>query len=134
MRSAARRGYGLEFLANRELGLGGGRRATVVTGHTVDEEIVARVAEMAIRDIPVLVVTRDIPLAEAVLNAGGHAMNDRGTVFDAASIAERRSLRDAAAVIRAAGLESMSRRREFGPRERKAFADALDRVLTSLGT
>jgi uncharacterized protein YaiI (UPF0178 family) len=157
-RSALRRGFAIEFLVNRPREFGDGVVATVVEGETVDDAILSRVAadQEALRAdgdadrgagvaggvhvdgdrtespaaIARIVVTRDIPLAERIVALGGTAINDRGEVFDAATIAERRSLRDAAAEIRAMGLETMSRRSTFGPRETKAFADALDRLLT----
>jgi len=110
-----------------------GHQATVVRGETVDEALIRLVEQLVAEDVFPVVVTRDIPLAEVVLARGAAALNDRGAVFDAQTIAERRSLRDAAAEIRASGLESMSRRGGYGPHEKKAFADALDRTLTRLG-
>ena len=97
-----------------------------VTAGSVDDRIVDRLAPGDV------VVTRDIRLAERVLHRGGRAINDRGTVFDPAAIAERRSLRDAAAAIRAAGLETMPRARGYGARQKKAFADAFDKLLNTL--
>jgi uncharacterized protein len=136
-RASERRRFSIEFLVNRPREFGDGVVATVVEGETVDEAILSRVAADAEANRPEragaparIVVTRDIPLAERIVALGGRAINDRGDVFDAATIAERRSLRDAAAEIRAMGLETMSRRSTFGPRETKAFADALDRLLT----
>lgn len=76
-----------------------------------------------------LVVTRDIPLAEKLLERSVSVMNDRGRVFERDSIRELRSLRDAAAAIRAQGLERMHSAVTYGSREQKAFADALDRFL-----
>jgi uncharacterized protein YaiI (UPF0178 family) len=129
-RASERRGFAIEFLVNRPREFGDGVVATVVNGETVDEAILSRVAADAEAARKRIVATRDIPLAERIVAGGGRAINDRGEVFDAATIAERRSLRDAAAEIRAMGLETMSRRTTFGPRETKAFADALDRLLT----
>ena len=97
-----------------------------VTESSVDDRIVDRLAPGDV------VVTRDIRLAERVLRRGGRAINDRGTVFDSACIAERRSLRDAAAAIRAAGLETMPRTRGYRARHKKAFADAFDKLLKTL--
>ena len=97
-----------------------------VTEGSVDDRIVDRLAPGDV------VVTRDIRLAERVLHRGGRAINDRGTVFDSAGIAERRSLRDAAAAIRAAGLETMPRTRGYSARHKKAFADAFDKLLKTL--
>jgi uncharacterized protein YaiI (UPF0178 family) len=77
-----------------------------------------------------LAITRDLPLAERLAEKGLRVLNDRGEVFTAENARERRSLRDAAAGLRALGLAPESpRRSSWGPRELKAFADALDRVI-----
>ena len=77
-----------------------------------------------------LAVTRDLPLAERLAQKGLRVLNDRGSVFTAENVQERRSLRDGAAELRALGLAPESSRRSgWGPRELKAFADALDREL-----
>lgn len=77
-----------------------------------------------------LVITRDIPLAEKLVEQGVAVMNDRGRLFEQQSIRELRSLRDARAAIREQGLETMNRAVTYGRRELKAFADTLDRFLT----
>ena len=89
-------------------------RVQHVTAGSVDDRIVDRLVPGDV------VVTRDIRLAERVLHRGGRAINDRGTVFDAA------------AAIRAAGLETMPRARGYGARQKKAFADAFDKLLNTL--
>jgi len=77
-----------------------------------------------------LAVTRDIPLAERLADKGLRVLNDRGDLLTAENARERRSLRDRAAELRALGLAPESPRRSaWGPRELKAFADALDREL-----
>jgi uncharacterized protein len=77
-----------------------------------------------------LAVTRDLPLAERLAEAGARVLNDRGDLFTAENARERRSLRDRAAELRGLGLAPESPRRSSrGPRETKAFADALDREL-----
>lgn len=133
IRAAQRRGVDVRFFANRPLRLGSGYDTTVISDETVDDVLLRLVADSTVGGIVPIVVTRDIPLAEGVIIRGGIALNDRGTVFDAETIAERRSFRDAAADIRASGLESMNRRGNYGSQEKKAFADALDRTLTRLG-
>lgn len=80
-----------------------------------------------------LAVTRDLPLAEGLAEAGVLVLNDRGEVFTLENVRERRSLRDRAAELRALGLAPESPRgRTWGQRELKAFADAFDRELTRL--
>lgn len=133
IRAGERRGVDVRFFSNRPLRLESGYHTTVVSEETVDDVLLRLVDEFAGGGTVPVVVTRDIPLAEGVIIGGGVALNDRGTVFDAATIAERRSLRDAAAEIRASGLESMGQRGNYGTQEKKAFADALDRTLTRLG-
>lgn len=77
-----------------------------------------------------LAVTRDLPLAERLAVKGLRVLNDRGDVFTADNARERRSLRDRAAELRSLGLAPESPRRSgWGPRELKAFADALDREI-----
>lgn len=81
-----------------------------------------------------LAVTRDLPLAERLAEKGVVVLNDRGEVFDSTNVRERRSLRDRAAELRAMGLAPDSpRKRSWGKRELKEFADALDRELTRIG-
>jgi hypothetical protein len=80
-----------------------------------------------------LAVTRDLPLAERLADKGLRVLNDRGEVFTAGDARERRSLRDRAAELRALGLAPESpRRSSWGPRELKAFADALDREIARI--
>lgn len=80
-----------------------------------------------------LAVTRDLPLAERLAEAGVLVLNDRGEVFTRENVRERRSLRDRAAELRALGLAPESPRgRAWGQKELKAFADAFDRELTRL--
>jgi hypothetical protein len=80
-----------------------------------------------------LAVTRDLPLAERLAEKGLRVLNDRGDVFTADNARERRSLRDRAVELRGLGLAPESpRRSSWGPRELKAFADALDKELARI--
>lgn len=130
---AARRGVAtVIFCARQGLPLPGDVTDCVemrlVRDVTVDEYLLERVGSAG-----TLVVTRDIPLAEELLERGVAVMNDRGRLFERDSIRELRSLRDAAAAIRAQGLEQMNSAVTYGKREQKAFADALDRFLARPG-
>jgi hypothetical protein len=78
-----------------------------------------------------LVVTRDILLAERAIAAGICAMNDRGVEFDASTIRERVSSRDASLALRLAGLAEAGPR-AYGPKDAQAFANGLDRALVRL--
>jgi uncharacterized protein YaiI (UPF0178 family) len=78
-----------------------------------------------------ILVTRDIPLAARALTAGIIAMNDRGALWTEGGLRERLSLRDHMASLRELGIAPASARgRNFGPKEAKAFADALDKAIT----
>lgn len=77
-----------------------------------------------------LVVTADIPLAAEVIAKGGHALNPRGELYTTENIRQRLNMRDFMEQMRSSGLVT------GGPavlnqRDRKAFADALDRLLTA---
>jgi uncharacterized protein YaiI (UPF0178 family) len=78
-----------------------------------------------------LVVTRDIPLAERLVEAGILVLDDRGRVYTAENIRERRSLRDFMVGLAESGL-GMERSPTYGKKELKAFAGSLDRELTRL--
>lgn len=80
-----------------------------------------------------LVVTRDIPFAERLAERGILVINDRGELFSKENIAERRSLRDAAAELRLLGVAPESRKGSSrGARETKFFADGLEKALARM--
>ena len=75
-----------------------------------------------------LVVTADIPLAAKVVEKGALALNPRGELYTADSIAQRLTLRNFMDELRGAGIDT------GGPaalhaRDRQAFANQLDRLL-----
>lgn len=75
-----------------------------------------------------LVVTQDIPLAARVLEKHAVALNPRGELYTANTIAERLSVRNFMEELRGAGIQT------GGPatlhaRDRQAFAAQLDRWL-----
>lgn len=77
-----------------------------------------------------IVVTRDIPLAERLVGRSVYAVNDRGDIFTVENIAERRSIRDAMASLRSAGIAPPSPKNPQRTRaETKHFADALERLI-----
>jgi uncharacterized protein YaiI (UPF0178 family) len=87
-----------------------------------DEAIIERV------EAGDLVVTADIPLADKVIAKGALALNPRGELYTADSIAQRLSLRNFMDELRGAGINT------GGPaalhaRDRQAFANQLDRLL-----
>lgn len=79
-----------------------------------------------------LVITADIPLAAAVIEKGGHALNPRGELYTQDNIRERLSLRNFMDELRGSGIVTGGPA-PLNPRDRKAFADELDRFLSQRG-
>jgi hypothetical protein len=76
-----------------------------------------------------IAVTADIPLAAALVPLGVAVIDPRGEEYTAESIGERLSVRNFMDDLRGAGVETGGHR-AYGPREKQAFANALDRALT----
>jgi uncharacterized protein YaiI (UPF0178 family) len=87
-----------------------------------DSEIVRRCAPGD------LVVTADIPLAALVVEKGALALNPRGELYTADSIAQRLSMRNFMDELRGAGVDTGGPA-GFHARDRQAFGNALDRWL-----
>ncbi|HAE23362.1 MAG TPA: hypothetical protein DCG47_13735 [Spirochaetaceae bacterium] len=134
------------FVANRKLPLPPGANLTaVIVGRagstakkTAEPETAPNKAAAEDADSYILarasagdiIVTRDIPLASRAIAQGLIALNDRGELWTADTVRERLSLRDHAEALRKAGLvPELNRNRLFGPKERGAFANALDKAL-----
>lgn len=75
-----------------------------------------------------LVITADIPLAAAVLEKGGHALNPRGELYTPANIQERLSLRNFMDSLRSSGIDTGGPA-PLNQTDRQAFAKQLDRFL-----
>ena len=78
-----------------------------------------------------LAVTRDLPLAEQLVEAGVNVLDDRGRIFTRDNIKYYRSIRDFSVDLATSGLEVV-RHPNYGKKELKGFADSLDRELTRL--
>ncbi len=89
-----------------------------------DNEIVRRLAPGD------LVVTADIPLAAAVLDRGGHALDPRGEPYSSESIGARLSVRTFMDDLRSTGVETGGPA-TFRQSDRQAFANRLDAWLTA---
>ncbi|WP_281825365.1 DUF188 domain-containing protein [Jannaschia rubra] len=81
-------------------------------------------------------VTADVLLAERVIRAGGAALDPRGREFTETSIGDTVASRNLMHELRP-GMEGMTGgqgggQRPYGPRDRAAFKNALDRILTRL--
>ena len=78
-----------------------------------------------------LVLTRDLPLAEQLIEAGVAVLDDRGRVFTKENIREYRSLRDFKVGLAENNL-GVERSPSYGKNELKLLANSLDRELTRL--
>ena len=74
-------------------------------------------------------VTADIPLAALLVTKGVFVIDPRGELYTAESIGERLSVRNFMDSLRSTGVETGGHA-AYGAREKQAFANALDRVLT----
>jgi uncharacterized protein YaiI (UPF0178 family) len=79
-----------------------------------------------------LVITADIPLAAQVIANGGHALNPRGEFYTEETIQERLSMRNFMSELRETGVE-VGGPSSLNQSDRQAFANQLDRFLTSQG-
>ena len=126
-RAAERTGMQLTLVANQPIRVPRSRfikMLQVASGFDVaDKEIVKSVKAGD------LVITSDIPLAAEVIEKGSFALNPRGELYTEDNIKERLNMRDFLDTLRAGGIDT------GGPpalsqRERNAFANHLDRLLT----
>lgn len=81
-----------------------------------------------------LTITADILLAERILKAGGAALDPRGREYTETSIGETVASRNLMHELRP-GMEGMTGgqgggQAPFGPKDRAAFKNALDRILS----
>lgn len=75
-----------------------------------------------------LVVTGDIPLAAHVVQKGGVVLDPRGDVLNAGNIGERITMRNLMDELRGNDLVKGGPA-PFGPKDKQAFANQLDRLL-----
>jgi uncharacterized protein YaiI (UPF0178 family) len=78
-----------------------------------------------------LVITADIPLAAAVVEKSGHALNPRGELYSKENIRELLSMRNFMDELRNSGVATGGPP-PLGPRDKQAFANSLDALLTRL--
>ena len=77
-----------------------------------------------------VVVSADIPLAARCIEAGARVVKPDGAVLTATNIGQVLAMCDLAADLRAADPFRQGSGRAFSSRDRAAFAQALDRLLT----
>ena len=77
-----------------------------------------------------LVVTADIPLAADVVEKGAQALDPRGELYTEANIGERLAMRNLLDELRGGG-EITGGPAGYSAKDKQAFANRLDRVLTA---
>jgi len=75
-----------------------------------------------------LVITADIPLADEVIDAEGHAINPRGAFYTKENIKQRLTMRNFMEELRSTG-QVCGGPPPLNHTDRQAFANALDRFL-----
>jgi uncharacterized protein YaiI (UPF0178 family) len=75
-----------------------------------------------------LVITADIPLADAVIAKGGHALNPRGELYTKDNIKQRLAMRNLMEQLRSNGVNTGGPA-ALNPSDQRAFANQLDRFL-----
>lgn len=76
-----------------------------------------------------LVITADIPLADAAIDKGGTALNPRGELYSKSNIKQRLSIRDFSTNLRSNGVVTGGPNK-ISQKEIQAFANSLDQLLT----
>ena len=78
-----------------------------------------------------LVICSDVPLADRLVKKGIAALDPRGKEFDAQNMGERLAVRNLFTDLRKQG-QASGGQGPYGDREKRAFANSLDRILTRL--
>jgi uncharacterized protein YaiI (UPF0178 family) len=129
IRAAERTGTMTVFAANRVIpGIAGDYVQMLVCppGEGSADDCLAEMARQG--DIA---LTRDIPLASRLLEAGAAVLDDRGRIYTAENIRERLSLRDFTVSLAENGFD-FERSPGYGKKELKGFADSFDKLMTGL--
>jgi uncharacterized protein YaiI (UPF0178 family) len=130
LRTARRRGLKAIFAANRPIpGIEG---ENIIMEICPPEENAADNRMVELSEPGDLAISRDVALAKRLLEKGAAVIDDRGRAFTKDNINELLSLRDFMVGLAENG-QGTERTSNYGPKERKAFADSLDRQLRKLG-
>ncbi|MFN3579767.1 MAG: YaiI/YqxD family protein [Pseudomonas sp.] len=130
VRAARRRQIELVLVANSAQVLPPGpgvRQVIVASGADVADQHIIDHAQPGD-----LVVTADIPLAAALVRQKVTAVNPRGEIYEDANVGERLAVRNLMEELRGAGLAGRTGPAPYNERDKQAFANSLDRLLTRL--
>ncbi len=125
-RAAQRVAVPLVFVANHAIPVPASpliRCVQVAQGFDVADNFIAQ--EAAADD---LVITSDIPLAAEVIERGAQVITARGERYTKENVRQRLNMRDFMDTMRSSG-EVGGGPPALGPRDKQAFANALDRYL-----
>jgi uncharacterized protein len=127
LRRARKLKLGIIFAADRQIPQISGAEMDIcsVRENSADD----RITELVVKGD--LVITRDVPLAKRLVEKSVSVIDDRGRVFTADNINELLSIRNFKVGLADNGLE-IERTANYGKKELKTFADALDRTLTAM--
>ncbi len=117
------------FVANRDIPREGFPGVEMVVADTTPDAADDYIVENA--EDNDLAITRDIPLASRLVTRGISVINDRGTTYTESNIRERLSMRNFMMDLYNNGYMP-EKTGQFGSREMKDFANALDREITRL--
>ena len=130
LRASKRTGIEITFVANHHIPIPSGypkvKSVTVSTGFDVADDLIEEQSEP--ND---LVITQDIPLADAVLTKGAKVINTRGQSLTKENIKQRLNMRDFLETMRSSGVQTGGPK-ALGPREIQDFANVLDRWLARI--
>jgi len=129
LRSSKRLGILAVFAANRLIPGINGKWAKMEICPSSEGAADNRIAELA--QSGDLVITRDVPLALRLVEAGITVISDRGREYSKENIREMLSIRNFTVGLAESGID-MERSPAYGKKELKSFADTLDKMLTKM--
>lgn len=129
-RAATKRGVEVILVANQALTKPPSKFVRTIQVSAGFDEADDRIVAEATSDD--LVITADIPLASQVIEKGATALDPRGALYTAENVHDRLATRDLMAELRETGAAGGGPP-GLGQRERQAFANHLDRLLTQAG-
>ena len=128
IRNAMRLNIQTVFAANRSIpGIKGENISMEICGKT-EGAADLRILELA--ETGDLVISRDIPLAQKLIEKDVIVINDRGREYNRENIGEMLSLRNFTVGLANNGMD-FERTASYGQKEIKKFAASLDRILSS---
>jgi len=127
LRRAAKLKLRIIFAANRQIPESDG--AEMIICSSKENSADDRIVELSEKGD--LAITRDVPLAKRLVEKNVSVIDDRGRVFTHDNINEYLSMRNFKVGLADNGLEIV-RIPNYGKKELKSLADALDRTLTAM--